>query len=136
MKIENVETFIVGNPPPHFGGKYFILIKLTSNNIIHTRSGDKYEEKVLKKINGKWLINWNYYCIDTNETQKLILKSELVLLPVFEFVKKEYRKKGKNKDVIPVVQFRKECREFAEKWIEIQKKEFRRLGVEGDWETP
>jgi len=32
--------------------------------------------------------------IDTNETQKLILKSELVLLPVFEFVKKEYRKKG------------------------------------------
>ena len=34
MKIENVETFIVGNPPPHFGGKYFILIKLTSNNIV------------------------------------------------------------------------------------------------------
>jgi alpha-ketoglutarate-dependent taurine dioxygenase len=43
---------------------------LTSNNIIHTRSGDKYEEKVLKKTDGKWLINWNYYCIDTNETQK------------------------------------------------------------------
>ena len=34
-----------------------------------------------------------------------------------------------------MVQFRNECREFAEKWIEIQKKEFRRLGVEGDWET-
>ena len=34
MKIEKVETFIVGNPPPHYGGKYFILIKITSNNIV------------------------------------------------------------------------------------------------------
>ena len=34
MKIDKVETFIVGNPPPHYGGKYFILIKITSNNIV------------------------------------------------------------------------------------------------------
>ena len=34
MKIENVETFVVGNPPPYYGGKYFILIKLTSSNIV------------------------------------------------------------------------------------------------------
>lgn len=34
MKIKKVETFIVGNPPPHYGGKYFILIKITSNNIV------------------------------------------------------------------------------------------------------
>ena len=34
MKIENVETFIVGNPPPHYGGQYFIFIKVTSNNIV------------------------------------------------------------------------------------------------------
>ena len=34
MKIEKVETFIVGNPPPHYGGKYFILIKIISNNIV------------------------------------------------------------------------------------------------------
>ena len=34
MKIENVETFIVGNPPPHYGGKYFIFIKITSKNIV------------------------------------------------------------------------------------------------------
>jgi len=33
MKIDNVETFIVGNPPPHYGGQYFIFIKVTSNNI-------------------------------------------------------------------------------------------------------
>ena len=34
MKIDNVETFIVGNPPPHYGGQYFIFIKVTSNNIV------------------------------------------------------------------------------------------------------
>ena len=57
-------------------------------------------------------------------------------LPIEWKIEEEYRKKGKNKDDVPIVQFRNECREFAEKWIEIQKKEFRRLGVEGDWENP
>ena len=37
-------------------------------------------------------------------------------------LKNNIAKKGKNKDDIPIVNFRKECREFAEKWIEIQKK--------------
>jgi len=34
MKVDNVETFIVSNPPPHYGGQYFIFIKVTTNNII------------------------------------------------------------------------------------------------------
>ncbi len=33
MKVDNVETFVVGNPSPDYGGQYFILIKVTSNNI-------------------------------------------------------------------------------------------------------
>ena len=33
MKVDNVETFVVGNPPPHYGGQYFIFVKVTSNNI-------------------------------------------------------------------------------------------------------
>ena len=53
-------------------------------------------------------------------------------LPIEWKIEEGYRKKGKNKDDVPIVQFRQECREFAEKWIDIQKKEFRRLGVEGD----
>jgi len=57
-------------------------------------------------------------------------------LPIEWKIEEGYRKKGKNKDDVPVVQFRQECREFAEKWIDIQKKEFRRLGVEGDWADP
>ena len=57
-------------------------------------------------------------------------------LPIEWKIEEEYRKKGQNKDDVPIVQFRQECREFAEKWIDIQKKEFRRLGVEGDWDNP
>ena len=57
-------------------------------------------------------------------------------LPIEWKIEEEYRKKGQNKDDIPIVQFREECREFAQKWIEIQKKEFRRLGVVGDWDNP
>ncbi len=57
-------------------------------------------------------------------------------LPIEWKIEEEYRKNGRNKDDVPIVQFRQECREFAEKWIEIQKKEFRRLGVEGDWDNP
>ena len=57
-------------------------------------------------------------------------------LPIEWKIEEEYRKKGKNKDDVSVVQFRQECREFAEKWIAVQKKEFRRLGIEGDWDNP
>ena len=57
-------------------------------------------------------------------------------LPIEWKIEEQYRKKGQNKDDVPIVQFRQECREFAQKWIEIQKKEFIRLGVEGDWENP
>ncbi|HEY7459487.1 MAG TPA: class I tRNA ligase family protein, partial [Xanthobacteraceae bacterium] len=56
-------------------------------------------------------------------------------LPIEWKVEEEYRAKGKDKDKVPIVEFRRECREFAEKWIGVQKQEFRRLGVEGDWET-
>ena len=34
------------------------------------------------------------------------------------------------------MEFRRECREFAAKWIEVQKEEFKRLGIVGDWENP
>ena len=56
-------------------------------------------------------------------------------LPIEWKVEEEYKKKGKNKDTVPVNEFRKECREFATSWIEIQKKEFNRLVVNGDWKN-
>lgn len=57
-------------------------------------------------------------------------------LPIEWKIEEQYRAKGKNKDEVPVNEFRKECREFAEHWIGVQTEEFRRLGVEGDFETP
>jgi isoleucyl-tRNA synthetase len=57
-------------------------------------------------------------------------------LPIEWQVEQEYRKKGKDKDQVPILQFRQECRAYAQRWIEIQKSEFRRLGCLGDWENP
>ncbi len=57
-------------------------------------------------------------------------------LPIEWKIEEEYRAKKKNKDDVPVLEFRKQCRDFANKWIEIQKKEFQRLGVIGDWNNP
>ncbi|MEN5083162.1 isoleucine--tRNA ligase [Bosea sp. TWI1241] len=57
-------------------------------------------------------------------------------LPIEWKIEEQYRAKGLNKDDVPVVEFRKECRAFAEKWVDIQREEFKRLGVEGDWDDP
>ena len=56
-------------------------------------------------------------------------------LPIEWKIEEEYKKKKKNKDEVPTKDFRKECRDFAEKWIVIHKKEFKRLGVIGDWDN-
>ncbi len=57
-------------------------------------------------------------------------------LPIEWKIEEEYRAKGKNKDAVPVVEFRKQCRDFAQHWIDVQRAEFKRLGVEGDWDHP
>jgi isoleucyl-tRNA synthetase len=57
-------------------------------------------------------------------------------LPIEWKIEEEYRAKGKSKDDVPVVEFRKQCRDFAEHWIDVQREEFKRLGVVGDWDHP
>ncbi|QCM09228.1 isoleucine--tRNA ligase [Agrobacterium tumefaciens] len=57
-------------------------------------------------------------------------------LPIEWKIEEAYRAKGKNKDEIPVNEFRKECRDFAAGWIKVQSEEFKRLGIEGDFENP
>jgi len=57
-------------------------------------------------------------------------------LPIEWKVEEEYRAKGKNKDEVPINDFRAECRQYAEGWIKVQAEEFRRLGVEGDFKNP
>ncbi|MEX0316615.1 MAG: isoleucine--tRNA ligase [Ruegeria sp.] len=57
-------------------------------------------------------------------------------LPIEWKIEEQYRKKGKNKDEVNVVDFRQECRKFAEGWIDIQRDEFKRLGITGNWADP
>ncbi len=57
-------------------------------------------------------------------------------LPIEWKIEEKYRAKGKNKDEVPVNEFRKECREFAEMWIKAQTEEFKRLAITGDFENP
>jgi isoleucyl-tRNA synthetase len=57
-------------------------------------------------------------------------------LPIEWKIEEEYRAKGKNKDAVPINEFRAECRAFAEHWLAVQREEFKRLGVEGDWAHP
>ena len=56
-------------------------------------------------------------------------------LPIEWKIEEQYKKNKKNKNDVPIVEFRKECRAFAEKWIEVHKDQFKRLGVVGDWEN-
>jgi isoleucyl-tRNA synthetase len=56
-------------------------------------------------------------------------------LPIEWKIEEQYKKNKKNKNEVPIVEFRKECRSFAEKWIEVHKGQFKRLGVIGDWEN-
>ncbi|MGR3321254.1 MAG: isoleucine--tRNA ligase [Pseudooceanicola sp.] len=57
-------------------------------------------------------------------------------LPIEWKIEEQYRAKGMDKDKVDVVDFRQECRRFAEGWIDIQREEFQRLGVTGKWDDP
>jgi isoleucyl-tRNA synthetase len=57
-------------------------------------------------------------------------------LPIEWKIEEQYRAKGKSKDAVPVIEFRQECRAFAEHWVDVQREEFKRLGVNGDWDHP
>ncbi len=57
-------------------------------------------------------------------------------LPIEWKIEEQYRAKGKNKDDVPINELRGECRKFAEGWVDIQREEFKRLGVTGNWADP
>ncbi len=57
-------------------------------------------------------------------------------LPIEWQVEKEFAEKGRKKRDVPTTEFRKACRDYAQKWLDIQREEFKRLGPEGDWDDP
>lgn len=57
-------------------------------------------------------------------------------LPIEAKIEEKYREQGIQKDDIPRIQFRRECHDFAQGWIDTQREEFKRLGVTADWSHP
>ncbi|MEP3890856.1 MAG: isoleucine--tRNA ligase [Hellea sp.] len=57
-------------------------------------------------------------------------------LPIEWKVEEEFRGKGRSKDDVPGAEFRTRCREYAAEWLDVQREEFKRLGVVGDWDNP
>jgi len=57
-------------------------------------------------------------------------------LPIEWKVEEQYRKQKLDKDQVPKAQFRAECRAYAAKWVDVQREQFQRLGVMGEWDDP
>ena len=57
-------------------------------------------------------------------------------LPIEWKIEEKYRKAGTTKESVPLLEFRQECRDFAAKWMEIQKEESKRLGILAHWDAP
>ena len=57
-------------------------------------------------------------------------------LPIEWKIEEQYRAKGLDKDAVDRIAFRQECRAFASGWIDVQREEFKRLGVTGKWDDP
>jgi isoleucyl-tRNA synthetase len=57
-------------------------------------------------------------------------------LPIEWKVEEQYRKAKKNKDEVPLLEFRAECRAYAQHWVDVQRQQLQRLGVMADWDNP
>jgi isoleucyl-tRNA synthetase len=57
-------------------------------------------------------------------------------LPIEWKIEEKFRNQGRAKGDVPKAEFRERCREFAAEWINIQREEFKRLGILGRWEDP
>jgi isoleucyl-tRNA synthetase len=57
-------------------------------------------------------------------------------LPIEWAVEEQYRKKKLNKDEVSVVEFRAECRAYAQHWVDVQREQLKRLGIGADWDHP
>ena len=111
---EGKEKFILHDGPPYANGNLHMgtaLNKILKDVIVRS--------KQLEGFNAEYRPGWDCHG-----------------LPIEWKVEEKFRDEGKNKEEIPINDFREECRIFAKKWIEIQKKQFMRLGVLGNWANP
>ncbi len=57
-------------------------------------------------------------------------------LPIEWKVEEQYRKKKRSKNEVQPKEFRAECRAYAQKWVDVQREQLKRLGIMGDWDNP
>ncbi len=108
------EKFILHDGPPYANGNIHIghaLNKILKDVINRTRQMQGYD--------ANYVPGWDCHG-----------------LPIEWKIEEQYRAAGKDKDQVPVIDFRAECRAFAAKWIDVQREEFKRLGVMGEWNNP
>ncbi len=108
------EKFILHDGPPYANGNIHIghsLNKVLKDMVVRSHQMQGY--------NAAYIPGWDCHG-----------------LPIEWKIEEQYRAKGKNKDEVPINEFRKECREFASHWLDVQREEFKRLGVNADWDNP
>lgn len=111
---KDAEPFILHDGPPYANGDLHIghaLNKILKDFVVRSQS--------MKGRRAPYVPGWDCHG-----------------LPIEWKIEEKYRKKKKNKDEVPINVFRNECRQFAAKWIDIQREQFMRLGGLGDWFNP
>ena len=109
---KNKEKFTLHDGPPYANGP--IHIGTSMNKILKDIIN---RSKQMSGYNSHYIPGWDCHG-----------------LPIEWQVEQIYKKKGINKDDIPIAEFRAECRSFADKWIGAQMDDFKRLFVLADWE--
>ncbi|WP_066559565.1 isoleucine--tRNA ligase [Croceicoccus bisphenolivorans] len=108
------ETFILHDGPPYANGDMHIghaLNHVLKDMVVRTQS--------LLGKNAPYVPGWDCHG-----------------LPIEWKVEEQYRKKKKNKDEVPAKEFRAECRAYAQHWVDTQREQLKRLGINGDWDNP
>ncbi len=57
-------------------------------------------------------------------------------LPIEWQVEEQYRKQKLDKDQVDPIEFRAECRAYAQAWVDTQREQLKRLGINADWDNP
>jgi len=107
-------TYVLHDGPPYANGHIHIgtaMNKILKDIVVKAQQGLGY--------NANYVPGWDCHG-----------------LPIEWKVEEEFRGKGRTKDQVPGSEFRSRCREYAGEWLGVQREEFKRLGVIGDWEHP
>ena len=108
------EKFILHDGPPYANGNIHVghaLNHILKDMVVRTQS--------LKGLDAPYVPGWDCHG-----------------LPIEWKVEEEYRKRKLNKDEVPPKEFRAECRAYARQWVNAQREQLKRLGVNADWDHP